>query len=88
MSSFSTQDILANSAYQQIVNGTYRTVELLNLIAGKPISTFNRRGINTSSVMSSFSTQDILADSAIQQAVNGTYRTVELLDLIARESEL
>ena len=81
MSSFSTQDILANSAVQQQVNGFYRTVELLDLIA-------RDMGINTSSVMSSFSTQDILANSAYQQTVNGTYRTVELLDLIARESEL
>ena len=33
MSTFSFQDTMADTVYQQIVNGTYRTVELLNLIA-------------------------------------------------------
>ena len=35
MSDFSFQDTMADNVYQQIVNGTYRTVELLNLIAQK-----------------------------------------------------
>ena len=33
MSDFRMQDIMAGSAPQQVTNGTYRTVELLNLIA-------------------------------------------------------
>ena len=35
MRDFSFQDTMADTVYQQIVNGTYRTVELLNLIAQK-----------------------------------------------------
>ena len=35
MSDFSFQDTMADNVYQQIVNGTYRTVALLNLIAQK-----------------------------------------------------
>ena len=33
MSTFSYQDTMADTVYQQIVNGTYRTVELLDLLA-------------------------------------------------------
>ncbi|MBE5767801.1 MAG: hypothetical protein E7335_11730 [Clostridiales bacterium] len=79
MSTFSLQNIYADSAPQQQVNGSYRTVELLEVIA-------HEKGCSSSSVssiMSTFSLQNIYADSAVQQAVNGAYRTVELLELIA-----
>jgi len=35
MSDYSLQDTMAENVYHQIVNGTYRTVELLALIAQK-----------------------------------------------------
>jgi hypothetical protein len=35
MSDFSYRDTMSNNINQQICNGTYRTVELLNLIAKK-----------------------------------------------------
>jgi hypothetical protein len=69
---------MSDNVYQQIVNGTYRTVELLNLIA-------EDEGISTSSVMSDFSFRDTMSDNVYQQIVNGTYRTVELLNLIAQK---
>ena len=40
MSDFSYNNIFCDSAPQQVVNGTYRTVELLELIAKKLDSSF------------------------------------------------
>ena len=74
MSDFRVQEIMASSAYHQTANGTYRTVELLNLIA-------TDMKLDTSSIMSDFRVQEIMASSAPQQTANGTYRTVELLNL-------
>ncbi len=77
MSDFSYQNTIANNINQQICNGTYRTVELLNILA-------KQKGCSTSSIMSDFSYQDTVADNIFQQICNGTYRTVELLNIIAK----
>ena len=78
MSDFSYQNTIANNINQQICNGTYRTVELLNILA-------KQKGCSTSSIMSDFSHQDTMADNIFQQICNGRYRTVELLEVIARD---
>ena len=78
MSNFSYRDTMSSNINQQICNGTYRTVELLNIIA-------QQVGGSTSSVMSNFSYRDTMSSNINQQICNGTYRTVELLDIIARK---
>ena len=79
MSDFVINNYSCDSAPQQQVNGTYRTVELLELIALK----LGCSSSSVSSIMSSFSINNYSCKSAPQQVVNGTYRTVELLELIA-----
>ena len=79
MSSFNHNDIMADSALHQQVNGAYRMVDLLMIMAkqcGCSSSEISR-------IQSDFSHNDIMADSALHQITNGTYRTVELLCLIA-----
>ena len=78
MSDFSYRDTMSKTIYQQICNGTYRSVELLNIIA-------QQHGFSTSSVMSDFSYRDTMSKNIYQQICNGTYRTVELLNLIAKK---
>lgn len=80
MSTFSYQNIMASSAPQQQVNGAYRMVELLEVMAKESGCSSS----SVSSVMSTFSYQNIMASSAPQQAVNGLYRSVELLELITK----
>ena len=77
-SRFSRQDSSASSAPQQLVNGLYRNVELLELIALKMGCDYS----DVSSIHSRLSRQDSSASSAVQQGVNGLYRSVELLELI------
>ena len=66
---------MASSAVQQLTNGTYRTVELLELIAKK----LGCNSSEISDIMSTYSYQNIVASSAVQQSVNGLYRSMELL---------
>ena len=71
----------ASSAPQQLTNGNYRCVELLELIAlqvGCDYSSVN-------DIHSSFRSGNSSANSAVQQSVNGLYRMVELLELITLE---
>ena len=78
-STFVSSNTRAKSSPQQSVNGAYRCVELLVLIAlqvGVPSSTVN-------SIHSTFVSSNNRADSAPQQEVNGLYRCVELLEAIA-----
>ena len=79
MSTYTLTNSRAKSAPQQQVNGTYRTVELLEQIALK----LGCNSSKVSSIMSTYTLTNSRADSAPQQAVNGSYRTVELLELIA-----
>jgi len=79
MSNFSHRDTMANNILQQHVNGAYRMVELLSIMA-------REKGCSSSEVsriMSNFSHRDTMADNINQQLANGVYRTVELLNLIA-----
>ena len=80
MSDFSHRDTMSDNVYQQICNGTYRTVELLNIIA-------KQHGCSTSGIMSDFSHRNTMSDNIYQQICNGTYRTVELLNAIAMANE-
>ena len=80
MSDYSYQNTMSNNINQQICNGTYRTVELLNIIA-------SQNGCSTSSIMSDFSYQNTMSKNIYQQICNGTYRTVELLNLIAKKND-
>jgi hypothetical protein len=70
---------MANNINQQIQNGTYRTVQLLEIIANRLKSSSA-----TASVMSDFKHYDTMANSIFQQIQNGTYRTVQMLEIIAR----
>ncbi len=78
MSDYSYRDTMSKNIYQQICNGTYRTVELLDVIA-------QQNGCSTSSIMSDYSYRDTMSKNIYQQICNGTYRTVELLNLIAKK---
>ena len=81
MSDFRHGDTMANNIYQQIQNGTYRTVQMLEVIARKfgcPSSSIDR-------VMSDFRHGDTMANNIYQQIQNGTYRTVQMLEVIARK---
>ena len=78
VSDFSYQNTMSKNIYQQICNGTYRTTELLNIIA-------KQHGCSTSSIMSDFSYQNTMSNNIYQQICNGTYRTTELLNLIAQK---
>ena len=77
-SSFVSGNRSADSAPQQLVNGNYRTVELLELIALQLGCSYS----DVNEVHSSFASGNRSAGSAVQQSVNGLYRTVELLELI------
>ncbi|MEG2357157.1 MAG: hypothetical protein RSC40_09390, partial [Clostridia bacterium] len=81
---FATNNYSCESAPQQTVNGSYRTLEMLEIVA-KLLDTSGSYANEISSVMSSFVTNNYSCDSAPQQAVNGTYRTVEMLEIIAKE---
>ena len=79
MSNFSHRDTMADNILQQHVNGSYRMVELLSIMA-------KEKGCSSSdisSIMSNFSHNDTMSDNVNQQLANGVYRTVELLNLIA-----
>ena len=80
MSDYSYHNTMASNINQQICNGTYRTVELLNIIA-------QQHGCSTGSIMSDYSYHNTMASNINQQICNGTYRTVELLNLIARKND-
>ena len=84
MSSFSSQNTRADNIYQQICNGTYRTTELLTIIAYE-LDTSGAYASQIRSVQSSFSSQSTRADNIYQQICNGTYRTTELAAIVAYE---
>lgn len=73
----------ANSAVQEQVNSTYRTAELLFLIAKKldKDNTYNNEIVL---IESTFTLRNSTANSAPKQMVNGLYRTVEILEVIAK----
>lgn len=85
MSNFVLNNYSCKSAIQQQVNGTYRTVEMLEVIAHE-LDYSNNYDKDISSIMSTFALNDYSCKSAEQQAVNGYYRSVELLEIIARET--
>lgn len=62
MSTFTLQNISASSAPQQQVNGSYRMVELLEVMAKEEDYSSSK----ISSIMSSFTLQNISASSAPQ----------------------
>ena len=78
-SSFVSGNRSASSAPQQAVNGAYRCVELLEVIAAE----YGVSSSSISSIHSTFSSSNRSASSAPQQLVNGLYRCVELLEVIA-----
>ena len=80
MSDFRHGDVMANNIYQQIQNGTYRTVQMLELIARE----FDCPSSSVDRVMSDFRHGDVMANKIYQQIQNGTYRTVQMLELIAK----
>ena len=81
-STFSRQDTRASNIYQQICNGTYRTVELLEVIAYE-LDTKGVYSSTISSIHSTFSRQDTRSGNIYQQICNGTYRSTELCEVIA-----
>ena len=83
MSSYTLNNYSCKSAVQQEVNGVYRSVEMLEIIAKLADSTGAHSG-EIASVMSSYTLNNYSCKSAVQQAVNGSYRMVEMLEIIAR----
>ena len=78
MYSFTMNNYSCDSAPQQQVNGSYRTVEMLEVIA-KILDTKGKYASEISDVMYSYTMNNYSCKSAPQQVVNGTYRTVEML---------
>ena len=66
-----------------MVNGTYRTFEILYVIANKVDATGAYRS-TISDIYDSYRSQNRSADNVYQQIVNGTYRTFEMLYVIAK----
>lgn len=73
----------SNSAIQEQVISTYRTFDLLVLIAEK-LDEDGEYAYDISSIESTFRSQDNNASGAPQQLVNGLYRSVEILEVIAK----
>ena len=67
------------SAPQQQVNGAYRCVEMLEIIAKE----VGGSSSDISDVMYDYVMNNYSCDSAAQQAVNGFYRAVEMLEIVA-----
>ena len=80
MSDFRHYDVMADNIYQQIQNGTYRTVQLLEIMAKKMDCSYS----SVNDVMADFRHNDVMADNIYQQIQNGTYRTVQLLEIITK----
>lgn len=65
MSSYRLNNYSCESAPQQKVNGTYRTVEMLEIIA-KEVDTGNKYTSDISSVMSNYRLSNYSCESAVQ----------------------
>ena len=73
----------ADTVYQQIANGTYRTFEMTYVIA----NILDTRGTYSStieSIYNSYKSGNRSADTVYQQVANGTYRTFEMFYVIAQ----
>ena len=84
MSTFRRQDSSASNINHQILNGRYRTVQMLEIIAYE----LDSKGVYSdaiSSVMSTFRRQDSSASNINHQILNGCYRTVQMLEIVAYE---
>ena len=81
---FASNDALCESAPQQSVNGVYRCVELLSIIAYR-LDDEGAYGDLIGDVLDNFASNDARCESAPQQSANGIYRCAELLAIIAYE---
>ena len=72
----------ANSAPQQQVNGAYRMVDMLTVLAME-LDTTGRFTSMISDIRDTFKAQNNSANGAPQQLVNGLYRSVELAAIVA-----
>ncbi len=77
-----TQNESCGSAVQQEVNGAYRCVELLAIIAYE-LDTYGIYSSLISGVLTSLSDVNDTCSSAPQQLANGMYRCVEMAALVA-----
>lgn len=76
-----------SSASQQAANGSYRAVELLNIIA-KQLDKKGKYTGTIATIILDWYNNDSSSTSAVQQEVNGLYTCVKLLNVIALEKDL
>ena len=84
MDTLKQNDASASNINHQIVNGRYRTVQMLEIIAYE-LDTTGVYGDAIESVMDNLRRNDASASNVNHQILNGAYRTVQLLEVIAYE---
>ncbi len=82
MDTLRKNDSSASNINHQILNGTYRTVQLLEIIAYE-LDTSGAFSDYISDVMDTLRKNDSSASNINQQILNGCYRTVQMLEIIA-----
>ena len=76
------QNVMSDTVHQQIVNGTYRTVDMLAIVAAE-LDRDEQYKSKIADVLEARRHQNVMSDTVYQQAVNGTYRTVDMLAILA-----
>ena len=82
LSDYEENNDRCESAPQQSVNGAYRSVELLGVIAYELDSSGAYSPV-IKNILSDYEENNDRCESAPQQSVNGAYRSVELLGVVA-----
>lgn len=81
INTMNSNDIICQSAPQQVANGFYRVVDMLaQLIAAVDLE--NKTTLGIANVLLSLHTNNISCQGAPQQSANGAYRTVDMLKIL------
>ena len=84
MDTLRKNDSSASNINHQILNGRYRTVQMLEIIAYM-LDTSGAYADHIDGVMDTFVENDSSASNINHQMLNGAYRTVQMLEIIAYE---
>lgn len=84
MDTLRKNDSSASNINQQILNGRYRTVQMLEIIAYE-LDTSGKYAEYIANVMDTLQKNDSSASNINHQILNGAYRTVQMLEIIAYE---
>lgn len=87
MDTFVENDSAASNINHQILNGRYRTVQMLEIIAYE----LDTKGVYADAidaVMNQLIENDTNASNINHQILNGAYRTVQMLEIIAYELDI